>query len=52
MRNQLGDDKLFIFRKSVNDPKRDLTVVKIVYRKSMMAASLLDLFQNGGKRPH
>ena len=37
---------------TLNDAKRDLTVVEIVYRNSKMAACLLDLFRTGWKRPH
>ena len=37
----------WVNRLSLNDAKRDLTVVEIVFRKGMMAACLLDLFCTG-----
>lgn len=48
-----ADLNFWVNRLSLNDAKRDLTVVEIVYRKSMMAACLLDLFRTGWKKiPH
>ena len=48
-----ADLNFWVSRLSLNDAKRDLTVVEIVYRKSMMAACLLDLFRTSWKKiPH
>ena len=47
-----ADLNFWMNRAGLNDAKRDLTVVEIVYRNSKMAAFLLDLFRTGWKRPH
>ena len=48
-----ADLNFWVHRLSLNDAKHDLTVVEIVYRKSMMAACLPDLFRTGWKKiPH
>lgn len=48
-----ADLNFWVNRLSLNDAKRDLTVVEIVYRKSMMATCLLDLFRTSWKKiPH
>ena len=45
-----ADLNFWVNRLSFNDAKRDFTVVEIVYRKSMIAACLLELFRIGWRK--
>ena len=47
-----ADLNFWVHRLSLNDAKRDLTVVEIVYRKSMMAACLRICSVLAGRKYH